>query len=354
MYNLQDSTYRDQPRVMSEAVRVALTDRICRHARRHNLQRVHVILHGGEPLLMGKRHLRDWVENVRAGLSSVVEPAFSMQSNAVLVDAEWIDLLADLEVRIGISIDGPRAFHDRYRVDRHGRGSFDRVIEAIRLLQEHPRGASVFSTVMAVVNPDLDPVELFEFWQYLDTPGFDLSLPHANHAHPPPKGRWPYGAWMIRFFDLWWDQNRSDRHVRYFENMLRMFFGYPFSTDNIGGKAVDVIVVETDGSVEATDAFKSCFEGATKLGLNVLHDDLDSLAGSEFVRALQLGSEALCDQCQACALRNICGGGYMPHRFAVQNGFDNPSVYCADLTELLVHMRGRIDSALKADGVFIG
>ena len=57
------------------------------------------------------------------------------------------------------------------------------------------------------------------------------------------------------------------------------------------------------------------------------------------INVFQHGAEALCDQCQACRLRDVCGGGYMPHRYHPFNGFNNPSVYCADLMQLLDHMR---------------
>jgi len=349
MYNLQDKTYRDQPRTMSDDVAAAMSERIGKHAFRHGVPSVHIILHGGEPLLMGKARLKSWVGMVRERLRENVIPYFSMQSNGTLVDDQYIDLLADLRVMIGISVDGPERFHNAFRVDPQGRGSFEDVVGGIRLLQSHPRGAEVFSCVMGVVNPDIPPEELFEFWQFLDVPGFDLSLPHANHAHPPRQGAMPYGEWMIRFFDLWFDQNRPDRHVRYFENILRMLFGYPFSTDNIGGKPVGVVVVETDGSIEPTDAFKCCEEGITKLGANVLRNEFDDLYQFPMVNVLQHGAPMLCETCQCCEMRDVCGGGYMPHRFSRSRGFDNPSIYCEDLTKLIRHIRTRTLAALPPD-----
>ena len=177
-------------------------------------------------------------------------------------------------------------------------------------------------------------------------PGFDLSLPHANHAHPPPAGKIPYGDWLIEFFDLWFRQNRPDRRIRYFDNMLRMFFGCPQSTDNIGGKPVGVVVVETDGSIEPTDAFKCCAEGITKLGLNIGDDDFDDLYGLPIVATLQHGTLALCDTCRTCEFADVCGGGYMPHRYAAATGFDNPSVYCDDLKRLLRHMKRSVLGSL--------
>jgi uncharacterized protein len=349
MYNLADRTYRNQPKVMADSVSAALAERIARHAMTRRLDRVHIILHGGEPLLMGKDRLRSWVELLRSRLTPCVRPFFSIQSNGTLVDDEWVDLLADLGVLIGISVDGPREFHDKCRIDHSGVGSFDDVIQGIRVLQKHPRGKQVFSCVLAVVNTDIPPAQLFDFWEYLDVEGFDLSLPHANHLHAPPEGKASYGEWMVQFFDLWFDANRPDRHVRYFENILRMLFGYPISTDNIGGKPVGVVVVETDGSIEPTDAFKCCEEGITKLGVNVIRDDFDALYAYPMVATLQNGVTMLCDRCQACALRDVCGGGYMPHRYSKERGFDNPSVYCDDLQTLIYHIRDRAIAALPPE-----
>lgn len=349
MYNLADKTYRNQPAVMREDVTNAMARQIGAHALRHGIPWVHIILHGGEPLLMGKKRLQSWVEQIRHELQGYTVPAFSMQSNGVMIDDEWIDLLADLGVFIGVSIDGPKDFHNRYRVDHKGRGSFDDVIAGIRKLQAHPRGAEIFSWVMSVVNTNIPPRELFDFWQFLDVPGFDLSLPHSNYLHPPPGGAMSYGDWMVEFFDLWFDQNRPDRHIRYFENILRMLFGYPLSTDNIGGKPVGVVVVETNGSIEPTDAFKCCEEGITKLGLNVLHDEFDDLYKYSMVKTLQRGAPMLCETCQACELRDVCGGGYMPHRYSRERGFDNPSVYCNDLMKLIQHIRARVLDTLPLD-----
>jgi uncharacterized protein len=349
MYNLADRTYLGQPATMTPAVAEAMAERIAAHALRHSVPWVHVILHGGEPLLIGKRRLRSWIGQVRAQTRGRVVVGFSMQSNGALIDDEYIDLLAELGVTIGISVDGPKRFHDQYRRDHHDRGSFDDVVAGIRRLQAHPRGGEIFSCLMGVVNPAIPPAELFDFWQFLDVQGFDLSLPHANHAHPPPFSPMTYGRWMIEFFDLWFDQNRPDRQIRYFENMLRMLFGYPLSTDNIGGKPVGVVVVETDGSIEPTDAFKCCDDGITKLGLNVLRDDFDALYAFPMVNTLQGGAPMLCATCQACELRDVCGGGYMPHRFSRARRFDNPSIYCEGLTALIRHIRERTVAVLPAE-----
>ncbi|WP_437541927.1 radical SAM protein [Sorangium sp. So ce367] len=350
MYNLADRTYVSQPALIREDVTGALSRRIIAHAARHDVPTVHIILHGGEPLLLGKRRFRGWVEQVRGALEEAdVRSHFSVQTNGVLIDDEWIDLLADLSINVGLSIDGPKRFHDRHRVDHQGAGSFDDVVAAIRRLQAHPRGPRIFANVLAVINTDIPPREMFELWQFLDVPGMEINLPHANHENRPPTGAMPYGDWMIELFDLWFEQNRPDRHVRYFENILRLLFGHPMSTDNIGGRPAGAIIVETDGSIEPTDAFKCCEHGLTKLGINVLRNEFDDARRSPIVRALQGGVTALCATCHACDLRDVCGGGYMPHRFSRERRFDNPSVYCEDLQKLIRHIRQRVIESLPPE-----
>jgi uncharacterized protein len=350
MYNLADQTYVSQPAVMREEVTAAMSRRIVLHAMRHGIPGVHVILHGGEPLLLGKQRFRAWVEEVRSALEEGgIASRFNMQSNGVLIDDAWIDLLAELSVSVGLSIDGPKRFHDRHRVDHQGRGSFDDVVAAIRRLQAHPKGLPIFANVLAVIDTDIPPREMFDLWQFLDVPGLELNLPHANFEHPPTAGSMSYGDWMIDFFDLWFDQNRPDRHVRYFENILRLLFGHSLSTDNIGGKPVGAIIIETDGGIEPTDAFKCCEDGLTKLGINVLRSEIDDAYRFSIVKALHGGVSALSGTCNACDLRDVCGGGYMPHRFSRDRRFDNPSVYCADLQKLIRHIRRRVIESLPPE-----
>jgi uncharacterized protein len=41
---------------------------------------------------------------------------------------------------------------------------------------------------------------------------------------------------------------------------------------------------------------------------------------------------------------NACGGGYLPHRFSKENGYDNPSVYCDDLYAAFEHIQSALES----------
>ena len=351
MYNLEDQTYRNQPGRMSLEIAQRMAERIRSHTARHGSSAVHIILHGGEPMLVGMKHIHDWLEVVRRELEPSLRTFMSMQTNGVLVTDEWIDFLAEHRVGIGISYDGPKYVHDRFRLHHDGRGSYDEVVAAIERLKKHPRGCEIFSTVMSVVDVDLDPHEAWNDFKSLGIKGFDINLPHSNHLHPPKDGRWTYRDWLITLFDIWFDDPEY-HSFRYFENIVRGLLRYPYSTDNIGGKPVGVLVIETNGDYEGTDALKCTEEGMTKLGRNVMTDEIDALYENPFVARLQQADIPLCETCQACPASNVCGGGYVPHRYyshergVLQAGFGNPTVYCDAIYGLVEHAYHRVRSSL--------
>jgi uncharacterized protein len=97
-------------------------------------------------------------------------------------------------------------------------------------------------------------------------------------------------------------------------------------------------VVESDGTLEAVDSLRTTYRGATTLGYDVFANTLDEVASDIGVRARQMGAHGLSDTCQACSLVDVCGGGYIPHRWSAEHGFANPSVYCADLDVIIRHI----------------
>jgi uncharacterized protein len=49
----------------------------------------------------------------------------TIQTNGTELTPEWCELFRAHRVLVGLSLDGPQAMHDRYRVDKGGRGTFD-------------------------------------------------------------------------------------------------------------------------------------------------------------------------------------------------------------------------------------
>jgi uncharacterized protein len=103
---------------------------------------------------------------------------------------------------------------------------------------------------------------------------------------------------------------------------------------------MDYVVVETDGEIEALDALRVCQSGLPVSGLNVLRSDFDDLRlGNPLLYQAVHRGIPLSAQCQACPEREVCGGGFLPHRYSRARGFDNPSIWCKDILKLTRHIR---------------
>src|SRR5258706_1138924 len=96
-------------------------------------EELRIVFHGGEPLMYGKERFRVLCSALRA----IREPervALCMQTNAMLIDDEWIDIFEEFDIAVGVSIDGPKEIHDKERIDKRGRGTYHQVVAGIRRL----------------------------------------------------------------------------------------------------------------------------------------------------------------------------------------------------------------------------
>ena len=87
----------------------------------------------------------------------------TIQTNGTLLTDEWCDLFSAHDFLVGISIDGPPALHDAYRVDKRGGPTFDKVRRGWELLRAHGVDMNVLCTVHAA-NQD-QPLEVYRFFR---------------------------------------------------------------------------------------------------------------------------------------------------------------------------------------------
>ncbi len=344
LYEGPDSSWRERPAAASAAVLERTAHRIAEHAARHALRDLALVLHGGEPLLAGAGPLAAVAGRVRELVPSGCQVHATVQTNATLLTAERLAVLADAGIRVGISLDGGTAAHNRRRVDHAGRPSWPAAARGARLVAE--RFPEAYAGLLTVVDPTLDPVETYESLLGLRPPALDLLLPHGNWSAPPP-GRTGvrYGDWLCAVFDRWWAAGRREVRVRLFEECVALLLGMPAATEALGLAPFDAVVVETDGSIEQVDSLKSAYPGAARTGLDVFRHTFDEALRHPGVAARQAGAASLADQCRACPLLRVCGGGHYAHRYRAGHGFRNPSVYCADLQRFIRHVASRLAAA---------
>lgn len=128
-----------------------------------------VVWHAGEPLKLPPSYYRRVFEIFRRQDWRGVAVSFSIQTNAMMVNREWCELFREYDVQVGVSLDGPAFLHDRHRVDRAGRGTFDRVMRGVRMLQD----AGLTPSVIAVVTSHSLRYSR-EFWQFFADAGLPV------------------------------------------------------------------------------------------------------------------------------------------------------------------------------------
>lgn len=93
----------------------------------------HISFYGGEPLLNFKL-IKECVNYVKDRYA--VPTVYNMTINGTLLNKERIKYFAENNFSILISIDGPKKIHDRYRVFRNGKGSFNILVRNLRLMRD--------------------------------------------------------------------------------------------------------------------------------------------------------------------------------------------------------------------------
>ena len=355
VYHGADQSFRAKPNVMSLDILRATAERIGAHAADWALPAVRVVLHGGEPLLLGPARMRSVLTVLTETIGSAAPDArllLSMQTNGLRLDRAMCDVLKDFAVTVGVSLDGDRAANDRHRRHASGASSFDHVRAALALLRE-PKYRTLYGGILCTVDVRNDPDQVYAALVAEQPPKVDFLLPHANWAEPPfrPAGNsTPYATWLTRIYQRWLADAEPMR-VRMFDSLRSTAEGGPSGSEQFGTDAVDLLVVDTDGQWEQADSIKTAFDGAPWTGMHVLTHSVDEVSRFAAIALRQQGVAGLSAICGSCPVVKQCGGGLYAHRYRPGSGFDNPSVYCADLRELVTEVNNLTSARHGAEKV---
>jgi uncharacterized protein len=348
VYNRGDSSWKSRPAFVSEKVIKALAARVVEHCDAYHLDRFIIELHGGEPLLLGRRRMQDLIDALRRDCSGI-HLDFFLQTNGLLLDQDWLKFFADNGMRFGISCDGPEEFADKRRIHKDGQGSTQQLLEIIRTLRD---GSSLFDELkpgfLCVVDPLADGQRVVRWFAEQQFRSFDLLLPDCTLVNLPQG--WvnaePYRRFLLDAFHEWHSMGAKAPRIRLFEQMLSAFLGVRPSMDYLGGDLRRLCVVESDGSMGLSDLMRICGGRYAEDELSIFDHRLDAIAPRHRLDFLQQP----CATCQNCVYYDACRGGLLSHRFDGVS-FDNPSVYCSALYSLAAAAFDKWRAALPARAV---
>jgi uncharacterized protein len=329
---------------------------------------VNVAWQGGEPTLMGLDFFQRSIEYVEKYRKPDQRILHTMQTNGILLNDEWCVFFKEHNFLIGLSVDGPKAMHDAYRVNKGGEGSFDQVMRAWEVLHRHGVEVNILCTIHAANAHD--PLGVYRFFRDELRAGYmqfipiverttQESLPLANlgwgerpGADRPlytqrgglvterSVGAEQFGRFLIAIFDEWIRHDVGKIFVQTFDVALGSWLGQHnlcIFSPTCGG----ALALEHNGDLYSCDHY---VEPDHLLG-NIRQSAMAELVASDKQLAFGLDKlTSLPKYCRECEVRFACHGECPRNRFiTTPNGEPGLNYLCAGYKLFFNH----IDSAMK-------
>jgi len=328
----------------------------------HRRPEITVAWQGGEPTLMGLDFFKRSVALVEQYRRPGQTVQHTFQTNGILLDDEWCAFFKAHNVLVGLSVDGPRELHDTYRLDRGGRGTFDRVMQGWRYLRRHQVEFNILCTVNAANQAHGRAVyqffrdELGATWiQFIpiverataetlqianlgwgDRPGSKrlLYTQTGDRVTERSVGGEQYGRFLVDVFEEWVRHDIGQVYVQLFDVTLEAYFGRHLLCIHAPTCGYGP-ALESNGDLYTCDHF---VEPRFLLG-NIHKTHMLTLVSSSEMR--KFGDDkrdTLTTQCQQCEVRALCNGGCPKDRFALsRDGEPGQNYLCAGLELFFKH-----------------
>jgi uncharacterized protein len=326
------------------------------------MQEVSFAWQGGEPTMLGVDYFRKIVALQKRFASQGVRVTNAFQTNGMLLDDDWGAFLHDNGFLVGISIDGPKKVHDRYRVDRAGRPTFDKVMRGLEVLQRHNVEHNALTTVQRANGGKGKEVYRFlkglgfEFMQFIpiaerNGSGGLAGAPQVDMDPGNSVTDWSvspraYGKFLCDVFDTWFRNDIGKVFVQHFDVMLGKWVGDQDSLCVFAETCGNGLALEHDGSLYSCDHY---VYPQYRLG-NIAETPMRDLLWTERqVEFGQMKKDSLTSQCRGCTYRFACNGGCPKHRFArARDGEDGHNYFCEGYTMFFRHTDERLRAMARA------
>ena len=320
---------------------------------------------GGEPSLVGLDFFRKVVALQQKHAKPFQRIENDLQTNGTLLNEEWCEFLKQNRFLVGLSIDGPREIHDRYRVTKGGRPTFDKVFNAAKLMQRY---GVPFNTLTCINRFNgRKPLDVYRFLKndvgstymqfipIVEYKGFELTAPHKGHNALPPRYGEPaarpgnpdsvvtewsvdpddWGYFLCSIFDRWYNNDIGKIMVNHFETLVSQHLGLGSQLCIYGEFCGKGVAVEHDGGIYSCDHY---VYPEYLLG-NITDSTLDSRVFSR--PQVQFGyakNETLPQYCRQCIYLSDCWGECPKNRLiSTPDGEPGLNYLCPGFRKFFAH-----------------
>ncbi len=306
--------------------------------------------HGGEPTVLGLEYFRGIVELQRKHRPPERMIANGMQTSGTLLDEEWGRFLGETGFSVGLSLDGPREIHDRCRVTKDGKPTFDRTMRGYEILRRHRVPTDILCVVGA--HNVRTPAEVYRFFKSIGA-SYVTFLPLVEPLPEAPGGVGPdtvpaesWGKFLRTVFDEWAENDIGRIKIQIFEEAARTAFGLDHSLCVFRRVCGDIPVVELDGDVYSCDHFVDAEHRLGNIQESPLADLLESERQKDFGEAKRL---TLPRSCQECEVLEMCRGECPKNRFVrTPEGEPGLNYLCTGYKDFFTHCRPFVEAVAAA------
>lgn len=282
-----------------------------------NSGNVTLCLHGGEPLLAGKQWFYSFVDLVNSHKNAGHEISITIQTNAALIDNEWVDILKRENINVSLSIDGPKFVHDFNRYDSSGKGTYDKVVSNIAMLKDKNINTSAIA-VLTKKTISCKPADYYQFFLDIGVSDIDIT-PYievgVSDVEVIAKDCFEASvAELERFicglFDVWLLNKNTCNYVniRMFEQVIAVLLGFVPTVCNMqeGKSCGKNPSIMPNGDVLACDLETNNIK--LKLGSLYNEELIDILSETRLKELHSYIDSGLSRMgCSNCHLKNVCG-----------------------------------------------
>ena len=298
---------------------------------------------GGEPTMAGLDFFEAAVRFQRTYNVHGVSISNAIQTNGYAIDDKWAQFFHDQHFLVGLSMDGPKDLHDRYRIDANGKGTFQRAMAAARLFKKYKVEFNILHVITS--QSARHPEQIYNFYKKQNLPFLQFiscldPVGEARGGNPyslTPRG---WQDFYMALFDCWYRDFAAGQYVsvRYFDNLVHMLLGRSPEICALQGQCCCQWVIESDGGIYPCDFYVL---DAWKMG-NIHGDDFPGLMSSSVLRDFIQQSQHLSRDCASCRWFSLCRGGCRREREDFAAGTLERNHYCEASLKFLEYSYPRL------------
>ncbi|KOA92212.1 anaerobic sulfatase maturase [Clostridium botulinum] len=303
---------------------------------------------GGEPTLVGIEFFKSLITFVKKYNKNNINVFYAIQTNGTTINEDWANFFKEHNFLVGVSLDGTKEIHDQYRLDDYGKGSFNKIMTNINLLNKYNVQYNILSVVHKNTSRHISKIYKFfkkQDFRYLQfIPCLD-PINDSRENYPYSLNAKDYEIFLNKLFDLWFDDFIKGRFIsiRYFDDLLSILLGNNPGSCCMNGFCSCEFIIEADGSVYPCDFY--VFD-KYKLGL-IEENSFTELFNSKITEDFIKSSCNHSSECDNCKWYPLCRSGCRRNKEPNFPNNINDNIFCSSFKGFFEKNIDRLTYAAK-------